>query len=51
MTQLLLLPHIEPPLVYIKNGEFTGTNVAVAKSLAAAIGKKPLLFIAHLLAV
>ena len=37
---IVIATHIEPPLVYIKNGEFSGTNVAVAKRLAAAIGKK-----------
>ena len=37
---LIVATHIEPPLVNIINGTFTGQNVEVAKMLANAIGKK-----------
>ncbi|MGJ8693317.1 MAG: substrate-binding periplasmic protein [Thalassotalea sp.] len=37
---IVVATHTEPPLVYIKEGEFIGRNVEIAKVLAASIGKK-----------
>lgn len=37
---IIIATHIEPPLVYIKDGVFAGPNVEVAKVLMDAAGKK-----------
>lgn len=38
-STLVIATHIEPPLIYLQQGEFNGPNAEIAKLLAASINK------------